>query len=173
MIARLAFAYVRLLLALEILLFTASLLLHLSAILGFKKPCAAYGIILLIGTVIVGVPVTPFMKDGLEWKDQVKSCPEWMWKTAFTLAVYALLVACTQIIFPTGTSMADQTLAISGFPVGFDAIYICILYSVLWVRYLDKSEVIDRVRSSVILVIVGICAFLAHRAGYLRHPTIY
>jgi hypothetical protein len=173
MSVRLAYAYVRLLLVLELLLFTGSLLLHLSVCMGARKPYAEYGLMLFRGTVIVGVPATAFIKDGLGWMDQIKSCPQWMWKAALILGVYGLFILCLQVVFPEGASISEQTLAVSGFPLGFDAIYLCMLYSVLWPHYLDKSEVSRRALHSVILVTLGIIAFLAYRAGYLRHPESY
>jgi hypothetical protein len=168
--ARLAYAYVRLLLALEILLFAGSLLAHLSVAIGSNKLYAAYGSILFGGAVIVGIPIVPFVKDSLKWKDQVKSCPEWMWKGALALGVYGIFITCFQAIFPAGDSFADQALTLSGIPLSFDAISLCILYSVLRLGYLDKSEVIVRARNSVIFVSVTALMFWAYRAGYLPHP---
>jgi len=105
--------------------------------------------------------------------DQIKSCPTWMWKAALILGVYGLFILCLQAIFPQGTSISDQALTISGFPLGFDAISFCILYSVLRSGYLDKSEVVRRALHSVIFVALGVTAFLAYRAGYLHHPNSY
>jgi len=170
MAARLAYASVRLLLFLEALLLAASFLLHATAILGAKGPCAAYGVTLLAGTIVVGIPATAFIKDGLRWKDQIKNCPAWMWKTALALGAYALFLLCLQVIFPEGPSMSDQTLVVSGFPLGFDGIYFCVLYSVLKTSYLEKSEVINRARNSALGITLGIVVFLAYRAGYLHPP---
>jgi hypothetical protein len=169
MSVRLAYAYVRLLLVLELLLFTGSLLLHLSVCIGAKRPYAEYGVILFRGMVIVGVPITAFIKDGLGWMGQIKSCPQWMWKAALILGAYGLFILCLQVIVPEGASISDQTLAVSGFPLGFDAIYLCILYSVLSTDYLAKSEVSRRALHSVILITLSVIVFLAYRAGYLRH----
>jgi hypothetical protein len=170
MIARLTYIYVRSLLVLEVLLFAASLLLHLSVfILGTNEAYAKYGLPLFRGTVIVGVPVIAFAKDGM-WKNQIKSCPKWMWKGALILGVYALLIACVQTIFSQGTSFSEQALTVSGFPLGFDAISLCILHSVLWSDYLEKSEVVRRATHSVAFVTLGVIVFLAYRAGYLHHP---
>src|SRR5271170_6778832 len=144
MVARLAYAYVRLLLALELLLLSGSLLVHLSVAIGTNKLYAAYGLILFRGAVIVGIPTVSFVKDSLKWKDQVKSCPEWMWKGSLMLGVYAIFITCLQAIFPAGDSFSEQTLTISGVPLAFEAISFCILYSVLRLGYQDKSEVIVR-----------------------------
>jgi len=170
---RLAYAYVRVLFILETMLFTGSLLLQASVIAGGKEAGAEYGPILFRGTIIVGVAATAFIKDGLKWIDQIKSCPPWMWKGALILGVYGLLLLCLPAIFPAGPSLPDETLTVSGVPLGFDAIYICILCSVLWSAYLDKSEVIKRVQKSIIVVAFGAVAFLPYRAGYLPRPNTH
>lgn len=164
-----ACAYVRALLVLETLLFAASLLLHLSVfITGPNQAYAKFGLSLFRATVIVGVPVIAFVRDGL-WKNQIKSCPKWMWKGALAVGVYALLIACLQIFFSEGT-FSEQALTVSGFPLAFDAISLCILHSVLWSDYLDKAEVVRRAMHSVAFVTLGVIVFLAYRAGYLHLP---
>lgn len=173
MVVRLAYAYVRFLLVLETLLFTLSLLLHLSVLAGARRPFAELGAILFRGTFIVGIPVIAFIKDGLRWRDQLKTCPGWMWKAALTLGMYGLVVLCLQAFFPEGASFSEQALAISGFPLSFDAIALCIIYSVLWSGYLTKSEVAKRTGKSSLMVLFGVVAFLAYHAGYLRHPKNY
>jgi hypothetical protein len=104
-----AYAYVRTLLVLETLLFAASLLLHLSVfITGPNENYARYGLPFFRATVIVGIPVIAFVRDGL-WKNQIKSCPKWMWRGTLILGVYALLIAGAQTIFSEGTFF-DQAL---------------------------------------------------------------
>ena len=125
------------------------------------------------GTVVVGIPVTAFIKDGLNWMGQIKSCPKWMWKAALMLGVYGICLVCLMIILPEGPSLSDQHLTLSGFPLAFDAIFLCVLSSVLWSGYLEESEVIRRALLSLLFVTVGVAAFLAYRAGYLRHPNRY
>ena len=167
MTTRIAVAYARVLFLLELLLFSASLLLHMSALLGAKKPFANYGLMLFPGAVIVGLPVMAFVKDSLRWVDQIKSCPKWMWKGALAFGVYGIFTLLLQVIFPEGSSIDDQTLAVSGFPLGFEGISICILYSVLWSGYLEERETVRRALHSISFVGVGIAAFLLYRAGYL------
>jgi hypothetical protein len=169
LITRIAFAYVRSLLVLEILLFAASLSLHLSVfILGANKAYADYAVPLFRATVIVGIPVIAFAKDGM-WTDQIKRCPRWMWKGSLILGAYALLIACVQLIFRHDAALSGQSLILSGFPIGFDAISLCILHSVLWSGYLEKPEVVRRTLHSVVFVTLGAVLFLAYRAGYLHH----
>ncbi len=169
MIARLAYAYVRTLLVLETLLFAATLLLHLSVlIMGPNEAYAKFGIPLFRASVIVGIPVTAFVVDGM-WMNQIKSCPRWMWKGALTVGVYAILITCVQIFFSEG-AFFERALIVSGFPLGFDAISLCVLHSVLWTDYLEKSEVVRRAGHSVAFVALGVIVFLAYRAGYLHRP---
>ena len=170
LIARLAYAYVRTLLVLEALLFAASLVLHLSVFIsGMNQAYAEFGLPLFRLTVILGVPVIAFVRDGA-WKNQIKSCPKWMWKGALIVGVYAFLIAGAQMVFSGGASFSQDALAVSGFPLGFDAISVCILHSVLWSNYLGQSEVVRRAMHSVALVALGLIVFLAYRAGYLHHP---
>jgi hypothetical protein len=171
--ARSAYAYVSLLLVLESLLFVASLSLHLSVLLGVRGLFAEFGAALFRGTFIVGIPVIAFIKDSLRWREQLKTCPKWMWKAALTLGVYGLVVLFLQVFFPEGASFSEQALAVSGFPLGFDAIALCIIYSVLWSGYLMKSDIAKGAGKSLLMVLLGIVAFLAYRAGYLRHPKDY
>ncbi len=174
MIAWLAYAYVRLLLVLEILLFVASLLLHMSVLIGAKVPFAEYGLILFRGTVIVAVPVAAFIKDSLRWTEQIKTCPRWIWMTALGLGLYGILTFCALAISaPKGASLTDMALVLSGFPLGFDAISFCILYSVLWRGYLEGPEVVRRALHSVLFVAFGVTMFMAYRAGYLHHHNNY
>lgn len=168
--ARFAYAYVSLLLVLESLLFISSLSLHLSVLFGTRGLFAEFGAALFRGTFIVGIPVIAFIKDSLGWKDQLKTCPRWMWKAALTLGVYSLFVLCLQAFSPEGISFSEQALAVSGFPLGFDAIAFCIIYSVLWSGYLTKTDIAKGAEKSLLMVFLGLVAFLAYRAGYLRHP---
>ena len=173
MAARLAYAYVWLLLVLEFLLFTASLLLHLSVLFGTRGLFAQCGVVLFRVTCIVVIPVLAFIKDSLRWADQLKACPTWMWKAALALGVYSLVVLCFQVFFPKWASFSEQALVMSGFPLGFDAIGFCIIYSVLWSGYLTRADVLKGAGKSLLMVFLGLVAFLAYHAGYLRHPKHY
>ena len=57
MIVRSAYAYVGFFFALELLLLTASLLLHLSIFIGVKEPYEGFGVALFRIAVVVGFPV--------------------------------------------------------------------------------------------------------------------
>ena len=170
MIVRLARVYIYLLLALEALLFASQLVLHASVCVGAKEPYSKYGAMLFRAAIIVGIPAIAFVKDSLQWKKQIARCPEWMWKAALMFSAYGLLVLCMQSIFPEGRSLGEQTLTVSSFPLGLDAISFCVLYSVLWSGALDKDALVTRTRNSLIIVALGFATFFAYRSGYLHHP---
>jgi|tagenome__1003787_1003787.scaffolds.fasta_scaffold20327263_1 hypothetical protein len=164
--ARLAYVYVGVHLALLVLLFAASLLLHLSLFIsGPNEAYAKFGPSLFRASVFVGSPVMAFVRNGM-WTDQIKSCPKWMWKGALGLGVYSLLIACVQMFF-SARPIVEQ-ITISGFPLAFDAIFVCILYSVLWADYLQKSELVLRTLESIAFVILIVVLFLGYRAGYFH-----
>ena len=166
MTLRLAYGYVRLLLALEGLLFTASFLLHLSAFfLGRTAAYDEYGLTLFRAVVIVGLPVFAFVKDGLRWVDQIKICPRWMWKGSLIVGAYGLLTA---FLPQAGPSLADRILTVSGFPLGFEVVSICILYSVLSKDYLE-AQLARRALHSILIAALMVTVVLLYRAGYLHH----
>jgi hypothetical protein len=167
MTLRLAYGYVRLLLALELLLFTASFLLHLSALfLGRTAAYDEYGLTLFRAVVIVGLLVFAFVKDGLRWVDQIKICPKWMWKGSLMVGGYGLLTA---FLPQPGPSLADRILTVSGFPLGFEAASICVLYSVLSKDYLEKAELARRALHSILIAALIVTVVLLYRAGFLHH----
>ena len=155
MIRRLASAYVYFLLVLEMLLLAASFSLHVYVFAGGKGLYADCGSMLFRGAVAMGFPATPFVKDSFRWVAQIKSCPKWMWRAALTLGVYGLYLGLLTLIFESASS-SGNALTLSGVPLGFEAISVCILYSVLREGYREKSEVVRRVRYSIILVAVGV-----------------
>lgn len=161
MTGRLAYAYVEFLFALEVMLFVSSALLHVSVIFGARRLCSEYGGMLLGGAVFVGTVVQAFTRRG-RWMEQIKSCPEWMWKGALVLGVYGLCLGPLVNVFRPWT--------LSGSPIGADAVCICILYPVRSTDYLDRSEVVRKAVLSVIFVILSTLLFLAYRAGFLPSP---
>jgi hypothetical protein len=64
----------------------------------------------------------------------------------------------------------ENGMPVSAFFVGFDAVEICVLYSVLWAAPVEPSALIGRMRNSMIGVILIVTAALAYHAGYLHHP---
>jgi hypothetical protein len=166
--SRLSYVYVRLLFVLEAALFAASVLLHVSLLFHSGDSYAQYAVSLFRYSVVIGLPACAFIKDSGGWVNQIKSCPKWMWKAALTPGVYSLLLLLkTFLSMPT----SDLSLLLPGFPLGFDAINICVLYSVLASGYLDKSMVVSRTLRSLLVVSVIAAAILAYHAGYFHHPN--
>jgi len=161
MLGWLACAYVRLLFALELLLLTVSLLLHGAVFfMGATEPYVQYGQVLFRAGIFITSLAFAFVKDGLRWVDQIKSCPKWMWKGSLIAGSYALL-----IFF-----FAHPTLTLSGFSIAFEAISICVLYSVLSKGYLDKAEIVRRSLHSILIAALIVTVVLLYRAGYFHHP---
>lgn len=154
-------AYIRVLFALELLLFAASVSLHGAVFfIGATEHFVQYSEILFRAAVLIGMLVFAFIKDGLRWVEQIKSCPMWMWKGSLIAGIYAILIAV----------FAPVTVTLTGFPIAFEAISICILYSVLSKGYLKKSELVRRSLHSVVMAALICSVILSYRAGYLHPP---
>ncbi len=94
-----------------------------------------------------------------------------MWRAALAVWVYGLAVMLLQAIFPeNAVSLPDQPLVLSGFPLGFEAIPLCVMYAVLYSDYVEVPQQIKRTRSSSAMAILIVIALLAYNTGYLRHP---
>ncbi len=171
MIARCAYVYVRLLLALTVLLFVSSLALHVSVLMGRGELYTRFGQMLFGGTVIVGIPITLFEKNRNFWKNEFKICPSWLRGAVVTFAAYGLGVLFLQLIVFPDEDPFQQAFAVSAIPLSFDSILLCILYAVVWSGSVDESELVRRARNSVIAAALTGVVFLAYRAGYLHHPA--
>ncbi len=165
MISRLAHAYVWFLLTLEILLFTLSLLLHGSLLMGMKEPFAEYGGALFRGTVLVAIPVGALVRRESGWRNQIKSCPAWIWKSVLIICVYGVVVTCLEEICINGGSITRRAFAFSGFPLSVDAISICILVSIGWRRYLTESELARAAGTSLAMIACEVIMQVAYHAG--------
>lgn len=172
-ITRIARGYVSVLAALEVPLIGAIALLHLCVIMGVKQPSIEYGAWLFRVSVVLALPAAAFIRDSARWMDQVKSCPAWIWKTALGLALYSAAILLLQMIFSDDPSFSDHTLMMSGFPIGFNAMVVCIVYPVLRSNYLEDAELIRRVGASIAMVTVCALTLLAYQAGCLRHAKSY
>jgi hypothetical protein len=168
MAARIAYGYAYMLLAAGALCFVLSLILHSAVLMGLKAPFATYDVALCGAVVIVGILSSAFLKDGFMWMQQIKSCPKWMWRTALVLGFYTLLFGP----FYAAASRSGpfwKHLAVSGVPIGFEAILFCILYSAIRSKYLNEAELAKGAGRSLLMTGFGLAMFLAHRAGYLPH----
>ena len=154
-------AYIHLLFALELLLFVASVSLHGTVFfIGATECSVQYSEILFRAQVVIGMLVFAFVENGLRWVQQIKSCPTWMWKGSLIAGIYAILIAV----------FAPTTVTLSGFPIAFEAISICVLYSVISKSYLEESELVRRSPYSVVMAALIGTVLLSYRAGYLHPP---
>jgi hypothetical protein len=161
MTTRLAYSYVRILLVFEVLLFAFSLLLHVGEFIVGVDGYEQCGTVLFRAVVLVGLCGSAFIKDSLEWVEQIRTCPKWMWMAALILGVYSILIAVLHLV---GFHFA---LVLSGFPMAFEASGCCILWSVLRQPIFTDSQVVRRARNSVLFVSFVAVMFVAYRAGYL------
>ena len=159
--------YVVVLIALQLLLFSASLLLHISVLLGAVEPYASYGLTVFGTAVIVGIPVFAFIKDY--WSDQIRNCPGWMWKVALGFGVYSLI---TMLLLFSGLRYWELPMTLSGVPLGFEAISFCVLYPVIRQRYLSEPEIARRAMCSVGMIVLMAVVELVYRAGYLHQAPM-
>jgi hypothetical protein len=171
MFRRLARGWALLLFGVEVILFAASLVLNVSVLMGGKTPFTNYGFSLFRAAVFAGLSVPAFLKDGLKWVNQIKTCPRWMWIATLSIAGYSLIAFCLQMMLPAGPSILDQSLAWAAFPLGLEAISCCILYSVLWSDYLTEAEFKKRAVASLGFMIVVSGIVIAVRTGVLPHSS--
>jgi hypothetical protein len=165
LIRRIAFAYAWLLFSAEVVLLSCSLSLHIGVLLGFDTPYLKVENVLNIAMMALFIPTCAFVKNSLRWVQQIKTCPDWMWRTALLTGGYGLFVFLLQMfVFPNEGNLEDQTLATSGFILGFEAIPACILYSLLRSEQIEASELMRRSRNSVLIVVACSLWLLIRRA---------
>jgi hypothetical protein len=92
MVARLAYAYVSLLIIFELSTIVLMAALHVIVIVGVTAPCTGCGAILFNVSLVLGFPAAAFLRYSHEWMKRIKSCPAWMWKTALGLGAYSLVL---------------------------------------------------------------------------------
>ncbi len=170
--ARFANLYTRFLFALLILLSILTLVIHIGVLIGANEHYTVSINILFIGNLFVLFPIFSLAKDRNIWGNEFKSCPRWMQIAVVIFAVYGLVVSFIGVVIVRGGGLPfrEGTLPISAFFVGFDAISMCIPYSLLWASPIEQSELIRRARISVIAATLAVIVFSVYRAGYLHRP---
>jgi len=168
MIAKCARAYVVALLVAERLLVASSLLPQMRFLIGAHPLGAEYGQALLVGSLKAGLPVACFAKNNRIVKNELKSYPNWLRGMVIAFCVYgfAVMFIRTASFFNPGLPM--DTLAVGGFTLGFDALWLCVPYSVLRSGAISEAEFINRSRISSIVAILATAIFIASRAGGWR-----
>lgn len=154
MIARAGRIYIQALMVAEAILLLASIAIHLSVLTGTVAVYEKYRGVLGTAIIVIGGPAFAFKRRGGGLIAQIKSCPQWMWKSAVAIASYGILTVLAFVIFPTSPRFTSAFVG-SGFPLGFEAIPICILYSALWRLRLDGSELIKGAGISLLFIGLG------------------
>lgn len=162
MFDRVARAYIQVLLTAETMLLMASVAGHLLVLTGrgtlYEKYLGALG----TAVIVLGGPTLPFRKKPVGLIMQIKSCPQWMWKSAAALAIYGIMTLIPLLISPT-SGLFTSSLVSSAFPFGFEAIPICILYSALWRFRLGGPDLMNSTLISIMFMILGIAWVLTNQ----------
>jgi hypothetical protein len=171
MIAKCARAYVVALLVVELLLVASSLLPQIGFLAGAQEPRAEYGHALLLGSMVMSLLVFCFAKDKHIFTNELKSCPKWLRSIVIAFCAFGFVVLVARTAFSVNPEQLTGTLAASGFTLGYDAMCVSVLYSVLRSGAISEAEFIKRSRISSIAAIVAIAVFVANRAGWMGHQV--
>ena len=166
MAVRLARSYGIIVFVCNLLVVSCALVLHLGLLM--VRTSVSTGLVGLVfqSSVLAGIAATAFMKNGLKWKEQIKTCPQWMWRPALGLGLYALFICCLELIFPPGPAFDDRALTLSAFPMAGAAISSCVVYSALRSTYVERRELPKMAGISLgLLAFMGLL-YLIHRGGF-------
>jgi hypothetical protein len=171
MIVSLARSYVGILLALDVLLISLSVMLSIDALLGAERFYGIFGKFVFFSAFGLLLPVSFLMKDRNVWKNEFSVCPRWLKLLIVTFMLYGGAVAFIQLEFFAGNPTVEyNTLLGSSLPLAFEAMPLGILYFLLWSGSVNDTELINRVRNSAIAFTIGVACVLAWHLGYLPHP---
>jgi hypothetical protein len=168
--AKLARVYVVALFVLELLLITASLLLHISVWTGKPRIYAQSGQSVLLGAFLACFPAAIFAKDRNIWRNEFKSCPPWVRVLTLTCVLYGITIALIQMVFFSIVQDPDGLFILSAIMLVIGSISLCVLYSVLWRNAFRDAELVKRSSISFVVAVAAIAMFAADRAGYLQRP---
>jgi hypothetical protein len=167
MMVKLARTYVVLVFAVEVLLFAATLLLHVNSWLQTGKTYTEFAEELFVVCFVAALG-TAFLaadKDGL--KRQFKSCPRWMRSVVVGLLVYAPIVAASsRLLLHNSESGLESLFTIAAIMLALEALSLSVLYAVLWTDCVQNQELVERSRNSFIAIVGLIAYLLARHAGY-------
>jgi hypothetical protein len=170
MTARFARIYLYLLLAANLLLLDVSIGLHIRVLSGYENSFEKHGHVLTFYAFVVAFAVLSLAKERNVWKNEFKDCPRWLKIATLSLTIYAFLVGLFQAVAGSGAApLESEELGASVIPIFFLSMMPCILYALLWAAPLKESELIKRVRNSLIALTLCVAFFLAYRSGYLPH----
>jgi hypothetical protein len=166
MIVRLARMYVGILLAVNLLLVSLSVVLSIDALLGAVRFYGIFGKFVFFSALGLMLPVSFLAKDRNVWKNEFSVCPRWLKIVMVTLLIYGGAVAFIQLEFLAGSPAIESNIVLgSSVPLALEAMPLGILYFLLWSGSVNDTELINRVRISAIALTLGVALVLALRFG--------
>ena len=167
MIARATRIYLLALIGAEATLLTSFVLVHLLVVAGNDSIYEVYHGVLMRAVLVVGIPTIGFKSRSVGFLTQIRSCPKWMWRTAVGIAMYGMLTFA--LLFSPMDERHLSAWVGSAFPLGFEAVPICILYSALSASRNEETWIIERARVSVLFLILGFLWVLYGGRGITAH----
>lgn len=161
--------YVITLLTVELLLLSASFLLHFALWLGREQVSSKATHTVVLGTFLSIFPVAVFGKDRNIWKNEFRSCPSWLRSFVLICLFYGMVVAICQLFLFPMKSDPDGLFVVSAFTIAFCPMFLCVLYSVLWRSDWGPSELVKRSGISFAVAVAMVLMFTGNRNGYLSH----
>jgi hypothetical protein len=168
MLVRVAAGYARLLFAVTALLFGSTLAYHISILAGADVPYPGVGRPLILLNFLAGPAMVAMSKERNIWKNEFKSCPAWMQKAVVGFCIYGIVGIVAGLL--TSGAVPNEAMPASAFFIGFDAIGVCVLYSVLWANPVENAELKKRVRNSAILTILWVVLSVYFHHDGPNHP---
>jgi len=170
MVARLAYAYVRLLLALELLLLFLTVVLNVDVLLGAGRLYAGHGRVLFYTAFGMAVPVFFLAKERNVWKNEFMACPMWLRIATVALMVYGFIVGFLgdELVSANGTAIVSSAWGGAAMPLFFEGMSLVVLYAWASSRSAEDTEFIKRVRLSAISLVACLAFVVSRRLGYWR-----
>ena len=163
MMTILARFYVISIFLLELLLLGAAVTVHIAVWLGknqIREP-------LLVGGLLAGFATGFLAKDQNIWKNEFKSCPSWMRRAVIVLGLYGLVIAFFEIVALPSLRDPERMLAVSAMVLAFNALFLCIPYSVLWANPLQGAELVKKSLMSFVALVLGGVVILVRSGAHL------
>ena len=172
MLTRLARAYSIFLFSAQIVLFVVCLVVHVYVFAVVDERAFNIAKFLWAACIILMLPAMAFIKDSPRWMQQLKACPVWMCRIALGVWAYGFVIFFLRLLFPVVSEPMSDPLVLSGIPLGFEAITICLLYAALWRGYLNESELNKSAGLSLAFAFFVIVIFGTYKAGFLPTHSI-
>jgi len=155
MILRLSYLYIRGLFGLDLLLLSLSIVLHVFVLRGAYELYARHGQVLFWLAFAFMLPVAFLAKERNIWKNEFSSCPRWLKRGILIFIFYGVAIVVVRVVTVPGYfALESDEPAGSALPLIFEVIPLGVLYSILWSSKIEDKELINRVRLSVISLIV-------------------